>query len=137
MRHKVFVVLFVPFSLTLCGCPWCALIFLTYCPLHVYACVCAHLRAQTSISSTTHTEGLPGVGHNYCVYRCLLIMSDRPHHVCSPAVSCALPVCKRGGGVHSCRASEKPSYGVSLPFASNTYYAKLFQEFLILQEYVM
>lgn len=87
MQHKVFIALFVPFSLTLCGCPWCALSSFN---LLLSACVdaCTHKHP----SPHNHAQrGVPGVGHNYCVYCCLLIMSDRPHHFCSPAVSCALP----------------------------------------------
>ena len=89
MQHKVFIALFVPFSLTMWGCPQHALSSFNLL-LSAHACVhaCTHKHPYLH----NHTQrGVPGVGHNYCVYRCLLIMSDRPHNFCSPAVSCALP----------------------------------------------
>lgn len=57
--------------------------FHTHAPTH-------HIPSDTSVPTNTQ-RGVPGVGHNYCVYGCLLIMSDRPHHSCSPVVSCSLP----------------------------------------------
>lgn len=89
MQPKVFIALFVPFSLTMWGCPQHALSSFN---LLLSAHVCVHACTHKHPYLHNHTQrGVPGVGHNYCVYRCLLIMSDRPHNFCSPAVSCALP----------------------------------------------
>lgn len=58
-------------------------------------CVCAPAPAGVHTKhSYPHNPALrvvPGVGHNYCVYGCLLIMCDRPYQLCSPALSCVLP----------------------------------------------